>query len=531
MSIPTPRPGSLSLPLSASYPPGLPARVVGTGIGLLIVCALAFINLRDYPLTWFDEGSHLHVPKTLVRYGVYADFSHDGFRYFGPTVGVGPTVLLPIAAVFKLFGIGLLQARVVMALYLIAASLVFFGLAHQLYGWRFAWVATALLIATRGLALLEYGRQVLGEVPGLLFMAWGLWLWFTGWERSSWRRLATAGLLLGAAMVTKSQYFIVLAPALLFAFVSNFYYRSAPWRVLLAPGVMAAMCFGAWQAYLILYLGPATAGENWRWYREAMAGAALLFAPERMTGSLLELVTPKVYFGLLLPALGYGLYLARSRDRAGHQWATLLAAIVVNLVWYITASIGWLRYAFPALALGSLFVARVFHALSGGFRFEVGAMLASLRATRLNREVLDWRAPRWQAVWAAALLALIALPLLRTVEQIVWPPFDAPLTMAAYLRSHVTVTARIATWEEEVGFLTDHDYAYPPQAALPKAVNHIWAGGAPVSEFYDFESDSPDYVLVGPFGRWVDAYPAAKLAARYAPVYAIEGYTLYIANR
>jgi 4-amino-4-deoxy-L-arabinose transferase-like glycosyltransferase len=497
----------------------------------LIVCALAFINLRDYPLTWFDEGSHLHVPKALVRYGVYADFSHDGFRYFGPTVGVGPTVLLPIAAVFKLFGIGLLQARVVMALYLIAASLVFFGLAHQLYGWRFAWVATALLIATRGLALLEYGRQVLGEVPGLLFMVWGLWLWFIGWERSSWRRLATAGLLLGAAMVTKSQYFIVLAPALLFAFVSNFHYRSAPWRVLLAPGVMAAMCFGAWQAYLILYLGPATAGENWRWYREAIAGAALLFSPERMGGSLLALFTPGVHFGLLLPALAYGLLHARARQRAAHQWAILLAACVFNLVWFVTASVGWLRYAFPGLALGSLFVARALHDLTSGFRFHRPAMREPWAAARLNRTLLDVRAAYWQPVWGAVTLLLVVVPLGLTLGEIVWPPFNAPLAMASYISQHVPIDARIATWEQEAAFLTDHDYAYPPQAALPKAVNHIWAGGAPVSEFYDFESESPDYVLVGPFGSWVDAYPASKLAARYAPMYAIEGYTLYIANR
>jgi len=65
------------------------------------VVFLAVYRLADYPITWFDEGSHLHVPKALSSLGVYADYSSDGLRYFGPTLGVGPTVMLPIAAVFK----------------------------------------------------------------------------------------------------------------------------------------------------------------------------------------------------------------------------------------------------------------------------------------------------------------------------------------------------------------------------------------------------------------------------------------------
>src|SRR5437763_16215386 len=81
---------------------------------IAVVLFLAFYNLPNYPLTWFDEGSHLHVPKTLILRGVYADYSSDGFRYYGPTVGVGPTVMLPIAASVWAFGIGLLQARLVM---------------------------------------------------------------------------------------------------------------------------------------------------------------------------------------------------------------------------------------------------------------------------------------------------------------------------------------------------------------------------------------------------------------------------------
>src|SRR6185436_7162017 len=94
-------------------------------VWLAILCAaalaLGLVNLPYAPQPWFDEGSILHVPKTLVEHGVYADISSEGYRYYGPTVGVGPTVILPVALAFKLFGVGLIQGRLVIVVYLLAA--------------------------------------------------------------------------------------------------------------------------------------------------------------------------------------------------------------------------------------------------------------------------------------------------------------------------------------------------------------------------------------------------------------------------
>jgi 4-amino-4-deoxy-L-arabinose transferase-like glycosyltransferase len=138
---------------------------IGLGIAAaLLLFVLVFWNLDRYPLTWYDEGSHLHVPKTLVTHGVYADISSEGYRYYGPTVGVGPTVMLPIAGVFRIAGIGLLQARIIPALYLVAALVCFWGLAVALHGRRYAFWATALLASSTSVGLVLYGRQALGEV-------------------------------------------------------------------------------------------------------------------------------------------------------------------------------------------------------------------------------------------------------------------------------------------------------------------------------------------------------------------------------
>ena len=502
---------------------GVAWRRAAMAVAITIFVFLAVFNLTSFPTTWFDEGSHLHVPKTLIRFGTYADYSSEGFRYYGPTIGVGPTVMLPIAAAFRLFGIGLLQARVVMVVYLLAAVYVFYRLANMLGGQRLAWVTTALLVTSRGVALLENGRQVLGEVPGFFFLVAGLVLWFAAWEKASWKRLALVGLLAGLAVVTKYQYLLILVPTLGLAWLANLiYYRTTPQRVFIVPGLVAGVCFALWQVYMILYLGPATASENLAALRTATAGAALVFSPALMKRGLEQLLSLKVYLFLLLPALVYGFTRILPRRRDAQQWGILFVLIGVNFVWYVVASISWLRYAFLGLAVSSLFIARFVHDLTNGFQLDL--------VLRQGKTIA------WKPVLRLALLAWLAVtlvvPLGQTARQIILPEANMPAMMAAYLDAHIPRDKLIETWEPEMGFLTDHNYHFPPALLLNKAVGYIWLGGATPAQSYDFvQTQHPAYVLVGGFARWVNLYPADVLAASYHLVTRIGGYELYAFNQ
>jgi hypothetical protein len=489
-----------------------------------VVVFLAFYNLTDYPTTWFDEGSHLHVPKTLVRFGTYADYSSEGFRYYGPTVGVGPTVMLPIAAAFQIFGIGLLQARLVMVLYFLAAIYAFYRLAHVLGGDRLAWVATALLVASRGVGLVEYGREVLGEVPAFFFVVVGLAVWFAAWEKASWPRLVAVGLLLGLATVTKNQFLLVLAPTLGIAWLLNLiYYRTTPQRVFVVPGLVAGTLFALWQVYTVMYLGPSTASANWAALRTATAGAALVFSPELMKRGLGELMSFKVYLGWLLPILLYAFVLVLPRRREDQQWGLLFVLIAVNLAWYVIASISWLRYAFLGLAVASLFVARFFSALTDGFQVQAASMWQALRGGESA-----WPKHALRLIMLAWLAVMIALPLAQTAWNIISPDFNAPSAMATYLNQYVSRDALIETWEPEMGFLTDHNYHFPPPLLLNDAVGYIWLGKPSPSQQYSFVQDqAPDYVLVGAFAQWVKLYPDDILSAQYKLMKTIGGYELY----
>ncbi len=500
--------------------------MVGVLAGVIILF-LAFYNLPNYPTTWFDEGSHLHVPKTLITMGVYADYSSDGFRYYGPTLGVGPTVMLPIAAIFRLLGIGLLQARLIIVLYLLAAIWGFYILALQLGGHRFALISGALLIVTPGVALLEYGRQVLGEVPGFFFLVAGLALWFTLWDKSGWRRLSLVGLLFGLSTITKNQYLLVLGPALLLSWLANLaYYRTLPQRFFIIPGLITAGAFALWQVYLILYLGPATAHDNLVMLREATAGAALVFSPALMQRSLKELLSLNVYLGWLIPVLIYGFFLIIPRHRDGQKWSILFVFIAVNLIWFVVASISWIRYAFPGLALSSLFVARFFDDITDGYNLSISSIkMAAYKGQLLPaRDTVRWGATIWLAI-------MIVLPLGQVTRNVVAPSFNAPVAMAKYLDEHVPTDAVIETWEPEMGFLTNHNYHFPPSGLLNKAIAYIWLNGPAPSNDYDFlAGQRPQYVLVGGFARWVNLYPNDVLEKNYKLITRIGDYELYVAQ-
>lgn len=471
-----------------------------------LAALLALINLPYAPPTWFDEGSHLHVPKTLVRYGVYADISSEGFRYFGPTIGVGPTVMLPVALAFQVAGVGLLQARLVIVVYLALALLGLFLLARRLYGLQVALLTVLLALASRTLrfeGMVEYGRQVLGEVPGVAFLIAGLLAYAAGLfqpERS--RRYALlAGLAFGLALVTKNQFVLIVPPTLvLLAALDLAYYRAGNWWLRLAPPIIAVACFGAWTLIMLTFFGPDGFAANLAKTRQAAGGAIFVFDPEASRRAVIYLV--QVYGGLLIPGLLYSLW--RSRKRGPQALAELAPSLMALLwiAWFVT-SLGWARYAFPAVVLGALAVAVL--------------AVDTLRALAARRQ-------RLLAGLVVAYLALAILVPLGFSTRVVLSPRDAAQRMAAFMDQNVPLDAIVETWEPELGLLTDHTYHYVPIELLDPAVRREWLGGPPV--VYDGLDARPPYLLQGPFGSYTQIYPPETLTRDYQVIYSAEPYVL-----
>jgi 4-amino-4-deoxy-L-arabinose transferase-like glycosyltransferase len=481
--------------------------LIGIAVAVLL---LAFVNLTGAPRTWFDEGSHMMVPKTIVQDGVYADKSADGYRYHGPTIGIGPTIMLPIALVYKIFGIGLLQARVVIVGYLLCALVAFYYLARRLHAPLIALVALGVLLASRTLSyegMIDYGRQVLGEVPGLAFMFAGLLAWVCAIRHPdrTWRYSILAGLGFGMTVVTKNQFTLILMPSLaLIALLDWQYYKAGTWVVRIVPAGIAALCFAAWTFTQFAFIGPGTFMENFQQTRQAASGAIFVFSLQSTLRAGYYLLRPDLYGGLLIPALLYGLWRARHRNAQGLTEGFVALLVAVWLTWYVCVSLGWPRYAFPAVALGAILVARL-----------VIDLIGWLRATQRRTLAIAFGV----YVVLAGLLSISVV-----VRGLLQPDYSA-LQMASYLRANVPRDALVATWEPEMGALGDHRWDYPPQKMLDSAVRYQWLGGQPVQ--YDGLAAKAPYVVVGRFGNLTGIYDGAILQRDYIAVQEIGSYILF----
>ena len=304
-----------------------------TWAGLAVVVLCATVNLTRWPVPWFDEGIHLHVPKALVKFGAYADYSSEGLRHFGPTLAVGPTVMLPIAAAFTTLGIGLLQARLIMAAYFVAFMAAFYLLGKRLGG-RVAGLVAGGAAAVGARAV---GRSSTAARCSAKCRAGSSWpLASAPGSRPGpsrrWAGWSPPASCSGSPPATKHVYLLALGPALLAPWILNLaYYRTLPQYVFLVPGAICAGIFGLWQFAVLAWLSPGSLAENWALLRQTSEGAAFVFSPATSRQSLLELLGVNGYFGMLLPALAYTAWRARRKNLHDQMWGVVWLIAVANL--------------------------------------------------------------------------------------------------------------------------------------------------------------------------------------------------------
>lgn len=486
---------------------------------LLLIFLLAVYHLDTYPPFWFDEGIHLQPPKNLVLYSEYALMDGGVLYRFDPLVSVGPPLLLPIAAAFRLFGIDLWPARFVTVSYLMLTAAVFYRLARRLYGGRVAGLALGLLVLSPGLEFVRLGRQVMGEVPALFYFLLGMSLWVQAARR---RRalLLLAGLGLGLAMVTKTVYALILPGGWFLLWLADRWrYRQLTSIHFLLPPLVGLACLAAWQGYQFVSLQLGGFQRQTSELATAAGRSIFAFAPQCISASVRFLLGPNFYLGLGLPALAYNLYLSLRGRRSllELQRAALLLMAVVWLAWYAFASVGWHRYALPGLAVVALFVARLL--------LDVHSRLARLLCPGRGRTVFGGLA------LAAVAALLVFFPFHRTslyeeATATVNMADDSARRFAAYINAHVGQDALIESWEWQIDFFTDHTYHHPPLSVLNLAIRHAFLGEPLPRDMYDFALYRPDYVVIGPFSKWIGLYPPDYLRRECAHIVSIGPYDL-----
>jgi hypothetical protein len=501
-------------------------------IGLLIpVSFLAFYNLDINPRPWHDEGSAMSVSKTLAEDDVYAVRSSDGYQTFGGVQSVGPTVLLPIALSFNIFGVGLVQARVVVAISLLLTLVLFYRAGLELFGRATALLTVLLLLGSPGVEFLLHGRQVLGEVPALGFFLGGWLVWAHSIRTGRRWLILVSGLLFGAAMVTKSQYTLIgLSTIISLAILDWLFFRQGNIKQVLTLGLIAIACVAAWWAWQWLYFGAATFQENAIKMRQlaATTSGLDLHAVVRGVTFLVGTASGHFYYFWGFPALTYMIAISLRRDLRGYLLAFLIVFTLLWLGYWLFWTLTWSRYAFPAIAISSLFVAKLWHDLAQGFIAGSKQLWSELQQGRPIKADLSQEA----MMILGTSVALIVITLMagyhlqRVVRDYVLdregqqgayiitaPQLESPRQVADYLNATVDKNAVVETWERELDILTDHRYHFPDQAFLAQTDAAVYRDGprnyALGAEY--FQKYQPDYVVVGWYARYKGIYDAQFL--------------------
>ncbi len=137
-------------------------------LSTVLLLFAATYKLSEAPAVWYDEGLYSQAAFNFAEHGVHALQTAPDTFITNSYLTVGYTVLFPVSLSYKLFGVGVMQGRAVMVLFILAFAAAFYVLVRMLFGrWQAAW---ALLLLVSFPVLYGNGKPVLGEVPGMFFL-------------------------------------------------------------------------------------------------------------------------------------------------------------------------------------------------------------------------------------------------------------------------------------------------------------------------------------------------------------------------
>lgn len=196
---------------------------------LLIVVFFGLFRITESPPFGFDEGWTFHLATNISRTGQSLTQFSPGTLEHSSVISVGYTLLYALAAWFKLFGIGILQARLMMVLYMFGFVIISFTLLRRLYGNTIA--LSSLAILSTFPPFYTFGKEIIGEVPVLFFFILSLLclhLAFGNPKRKLFW-LIIAGVSAGLCIATKPMALILVLILFLGALIA--YWRGlVSWR-------------------------------------------------------------------------------------------------------------------------------------------------------------------------------------------------------------------------------------------------------------------------------------------------------------
>lgn len=348
---------------------------------LLVVLGFGTWKLTESPAIWGDEGMIVELAVNLVRHGEMKMQLAPNLFASPAFTSTGFPVVFPVAASFAMFGVGILQARVVMVIFMLLCVGIFFLLAQKLHGTKIA-LLSSLLVATFP-PFYGDGKNVLGEVPGMFFLFSFLFALHRLLTTTKYQRAMAlvTGLSLGLCVVTK-PIFLLLIPAV--GLGAILFWKQRPrdlgvWLLLVLGGITPLFVWFSTQ-----FLATDSASDILGFYSN----------PYQLENIQSVILTNILRFARestpLYLAIFFGIWAVSFLRRAWTKQVDAIETIAFLFTGAILAAYlrtpGWYRYFFPAQLVTFLF------------------------APKALRDITDWvgaRIPRRQLIPTALLAVLI----------------------------------------------------------------------------------------------------------------------------
>lgn len=345
-------------------------------LGIALVVVAGSYRLSESPGIWFDEGLLTQTAMNLAERGEMGLQIAPGTYVSAWEVSTGFPLIAPVAASYKFFGAGVTEGRAVMVLFLVALTLASYALVRRLFG---EWVALASLFVLASYPVLYgNGKNVLGEVPGLLYLVLTL-LALVRLERERFERPTTffaVGIVAGLCVATKPLFTLLLPAIPLTMLVCRthraLFFRSHFWKGVAAAALGFLPVMGLW---MFMQFGSEGVSSILQFYTDPY-GDTTQGGLWLIGNNVLRFVTElsPLYTAIFFGAWSLGLLL-RYRSKESIPFAEGVAWFfsLLVLVFFVTMTPGWYRYFFPATVMAILFapynVWRVYEYVSASHAF------------------------------------------------------------------------------------------------------------------------------------------------------------------
>ncbi len=325
----------------------------------------------ESPKTGFDEGLFIQIARNLLTHHSYVlRASPTQVVPAGVLATVGLPVMVPISLSFHVFGIGLLQARVVMVIYILLMVTTLYLFAYSVWGFRAAMWGT-LLVATHA-PVYGNGKNVLGEVPGLFFFFLFLYFLFCLERKERPARAEWMGVGLAAGMfVATKPTFILILPVVFGAFVLLRKRMRMDWKNILLAIVALVIPIGA---NFLLQFGCSFSAimNGFRSYSnlpglQQYTGLTLPALIQRNAWVFVRQATPAYLFATFCAWAAYVFVRCRRKRPIPLHECIAFVYVVLSIAYFLKTP-GFFRYLFVAQAITLPYFAVSCRAVAASFK-------------------------------------------------------------------------------------------------------------------------------------------------------------------